>query len=198
MALSTAFAGFSPLLPDPLCALKQGDMKRTFLSPMLCVLFLSGCSTPEGAFPSLAKRPFETEVPVAAPAPPPVMTAETLPDDIADKVQSLLKRHEKAQAAFDKDLPSIRGIASKAAGSEIGGENWVSAQTQLSRLDKVRADSVTVQGEMDILVTTITNGETNENTSGIINVLTEYQMQLGKAVDKQTDEIDRLSKLIGE
>jgi hypothetical protein len=196
--LSTAFAGFSPRLPDPLCRLKQGIMNRTFLYPIVCVIFLSGCSTPEGEFPSLAKRPYETAAPMVEPVAPPVLMAMTLPDDIAAKVRGLLARHEKAQAVFDRDLSSLRNIAGKASGSEIGSESWTAAQTALSRLDKARADSVAAQGELDILVTGITNGASNENTPGVINILTSYQSQLGDAIAKQTEEIDRLSKLIGE
>ena len=161
-------------------------------------LLLAACSTVDGQFPSLAKRPFETQNPVAEPASPVPSSATALPADLASKVNAMMARHAKAQAAFAGALPAMRSLANNAAGGSTGSDAWIEAQEDLSRLDKLRADSVAVQGELDQLVIEKANAETNSSAPSLLELLAPYQGQVSAAVGAQTAEIERLAKLLGD
>lgn len=83
--------------------------------------------------------------------------------------------------------------ASKAADSAPGSESWVNAHVQLSRLDKGRADSVAAVREFDSLI-----ADANGGDSTLVPLLTNAQKPLADDVAAQNDEINRLSRLIGE
>ncbi len=152
---------------------------------------LTACSTTEGQFPSLERRPYETESPVSAPAASSAPVA--LPAMLAAKVDMLNARYKASRATFANDLVAIRSVASKAAGSPPGSEGWVNAHLQLSRLDKARADSVAVVREFDALIAAQAESDTN-----FIPLLTDAQKPVAAAVAAQNAEIEQLSKLIGE
>jgi hypothetical protein len=159
---------------------------------LLCLaLLLSGCSTPEGSFPSLERRPFETEAPVAESVVPAAPTA--LPDLLADKIMVLSKRHNAASASFVNGLPNMQRIAAGAAGRAAGSEAWVNAHLQLSRLDKQRLDSVAALSELDGLIADQIDGDT-----GYVALLVEVQEKIAAEVAMQKSEIERMSKQIGE
>jgi len=163
--------------------------------PMLSfapLILLTACAADEAMFPSLERRPYESKNPIAAPeAPPPAPVS--LPATLATRVDSLNVRHRAAEAAFAKDLPSVRSVASKAAGNAPGSEAWVNAHLQLSRLDKARADSVAVVREFDSLISEQADGDTD-----FVPLLADAQKPIADAVAKQNEEIERLSRLIGE
>lgn len=158
---------------------------------LISAILLSACSVAEGQFPSLERRPYENQAPIAAPQAPPATAV--LPAELAAKVDALDRRHQEARAAFERDLPSIQALASRAAGSAAGTEGWVNAHLQLSRLDKVRADSVAVVREFDALIA----GE-GERDSNLVPLLTDAQKPIADTVATQNAEIERLSRLIGE
>lgn len=159
----------------------------------LCSLvLLSGCAADEGKFPSLERRPYETANPIAEPVAPPAAPL-VLSADLAAKVDALIARHRVAQATFAKGLGAIQTVASKAAGSAAGTESWVDAHLQLSRFDKARADSVSVVREFDSLIY-----EQGTSDSTLVPLLTEAQKPVADDVAAQNNEIQRLSRLIGE
>jgi hypothetical protein len=159
----------------------------------LCGLaLLSACAAEEGQFPSLERRPYESKNPIIAPEQPAPAQA-VLPQELADKVAALTKRHKAAQAAFAKELPAIQSVASKAAGTAPGSESWVNAHLQLSRLDKARADSVSVVREFDGLISAEADSD-----STWVPLLTDAQKPVAEDVAAQNAEIERLSRLIGE
>ena len=168
-------------------------MSIRHIAPCLIPAFLlSACSTTEGEFPSLERRPYESKNPVVAPeasSPVPV----TLPAALAAKVAALNARHKAAQAVFATDLPSVQSVAARAAGSTPGSEGWVNAHLQLSRLDKARADSVAVVREFDTLIADQADADSN-----LVLLLTDAQKPAANAVAAQNAEIARLSRLIGE
>jgi hypothetical protein len=172
-------------------------MIRSSTTLILFTLSLAGCSTPEGTFPSLAKRPFETNAPAAEPDSIPVLKATALPADLSAKIDALMARHIKAKAAYDAASPAVRSLANGAAGSPVGSEAWVNAQQQLSRLDKARYDSVAVQGELDELVTEQNDAESKNGTASFLDLLAPYQAMIAEDVAAQAKEIDRLAALIG-
>lgn len=160
--------------------------------PLLLFTALGACATADGEFPSLERRPYESNVAITAPqsaAPTPVM----LSPGLAAKVNALLARHNAAQESYARGLTSAQAVAQRASGSKAGSESWVNAHVQLSRLDKARADSVDVLRDFDALVTT----EGSVDTS-LATLLAETQMPVAAAVEVQNAEISRLSRLIGE
>lgn len=165
-----------------------------FTSGLLVTPFilLAACSTAEGDFPSLERRAYETNAPPIAPEVP-VSVPTVLPAELAARVGALNARHRTAQVSFDRDLPSVRSVAAKAAGSAPGSEGWVNAHLQLSRLDKTRADSVAVVREFDSLIS-----EQADADSDLVPLLTDAQKPVADAVAEQNAEISRLSMLIGE
>jgi hypothetical protein len=156
------------------------------------IALLAACGTIEGEFPSLERRPYESNSPVLAPeAPPPAILS--LPDALAAKVDGLHARHRTAQGAFAKDLASMQALALRAAGSPAGSETWVNAHLQLSRLDKTRTDSVMVVREFDTLI-----AEQGDADSALVPLLSDAQKPVADAVTAQNADIERLSRLIGE
>jgi hypothetical protein len=172
-------------------------MIRSSTALILYTLSLAGCTTPEGTFPSLAKRPFETQVPATGPASTPVLEATALPAELSAKIDGLMARHTKAKAAYDAALPTVRSLANNAAGSPVGSEAWVNAQQQLSRLDKARSDSVAALGEFDELVTEQNDAESKNGAASTLGLIVPYQAGIAEDVAAQTKEIDLLAALIG-
>ena len=164
---------------------------RVLLVPLCLVLLLPGCSTPEGDFPSLERRPFETDTPVAEPVAPAAPTV--LPAVLANKVSALTKRHEAASSSFAKALPNVQRVAAAAAGRAAGSEAWVNAHLQLSRLDKLRFDSVAALGEFDGLI-----GDQIDGDSAYVALLTDAQEKIAGEVAAQKAEVERMSRQIGE
>ncbi len=116
-----------------------------------------------------------------------------LPAELSAKVDSLAARHRAAQANFAKTLPSVQAVATKAAGSATGAESWVNAHLQLSRLDKLRTDSVAVVRDFDSLIADQGTGD-----PAMVPLLADAQKPVADDVAAQNDEINRLSRLIGE
>ncbi len=161
------------------------------------MLLLSACTTPQDAFPSLAKRPFESNVPVAAPEQPVAVTAEFLPLALSSKIAALMGRHGAAQTAFAGRLGAVRARVASAAGATTGSENWVDAHLQLSRLDHLRGDSVAVLAELDKMVAAQGDAE-SQGASPLLSPLMEPTRQsVADAVTAQSAEIDQLARQIG-
>ena len=155
-------------------------------------IVLAACTATEGDFPSLARRSYENNGPITAPdalssAAPILSAAESA------KVDALNARHQIAQAAFEQALPPIQAEALSAAGSPPGTENWVAAHVQLSRLDKVRSDSVAVMREFDSLIS-----EQGKADPALVPFLTSAQLAVSTDLVAQNAEIARLSRIIGE
>ena len=170
-------------------------VNRTLLALIAgACLSLGACSLPEGEFPSLAKRPNETTEPVAEPASEPQILSTRLPDSLRTQLERLLGKHETADSAFRAALPAARQTAQSAAGSASGSENWVVAQMEVSRLEEKRSDSLSALAEIDQLAA----GERDKGAdAGLIALMAPYQEKVRRAVDAQTEEIVKLTNLIG-
>jgi hypothetical protein len=167
-------------------------LKFTPVSLLLLLPILAACGAPDVRFPSLERRNYETDAPISAPvdvaAAPIQLSAE-----LAAKVGALQARHKAAQASFARALPPVQATAANAARTPPGSESWVNAHLQLSRLDKMRADSVAALRDFDVLITQ--EGPANV---GLAELLTEAQQPVADDVAAQNAEIERLSRLIGE
>lgn len=161
-------------------------------SPLLLLLILAACGTREGGFPSLERRSYEADAPIAAPsdsaAAPFVLSAA-----FAAKIDALQAQHKAAHSAYLGGLPAMQATASQAAGTAPGSEFWVNAHLMLSRLDKMRADSVAALRDFDGLI-----AEAGARDSRLAAHLTEVQRPLVDDVVEQNAEIARLSRVIGE
>ncbi|MVZ98448.1 hypothetical protein EUU23_12165 [Sphingorhabdus sp. IMCC26285] len=163
-----------------------------FITCFASFALLAACSATEGDFPSLSRRSYEGNGPITAPKSP-VMETSSLPVADAAKVDALHMRHRIAQTAFAKALPAVQAQAINAVGSSPGSESWVAAHLQLSRLDKLRSDSVAVMREFDSLIS-----ERGKTDTTLVPLLNAAQMVVSEDLTAQNAEITRLSRLIGE
>lgn len=161
-------------------------------SPLLLLLILSACGAPDVRFPSLERRNYETDAPIAPPAESPAAPS-VLSAELDGKAAALIARHRAAHGAYLRGLPAVQSTASRAAGSSPGSEAWVNAHVQLSRLDKMRSDSVGALRDFDGLIS-----EAGERDAGVAALLTDAQRPVAQDVAAQNDEIARLSQVIGE
>lgn len=155
-------------------------------------ILLASCGSIDGQFPSLERRAYENNDPIAQPVTPPAAPV-SMSAELTAQVASLLSRHQTAHAAYLGRLDAVRSVASRAAGSPAGSEGWVNAHVQLSRLDKMRDDSVAAVRAFDTLIADASAGD-----SGLVALLTEAQKPVVDDVAMQNEEIQRLSRLIGE
>ncbi len=116
-----------------------------------------------------------------------------MPVELRAQVDALLSRHKIAHAAYLERLDAVRSVAARAAGSAPGSEAWVNGHVILSRLDKIRDDSVAAVRAFDGLI-----ADANAGDSGLAALLTDAQKPVVDDVSAQNDEIRRLSRLIGE
>ncbi|WP_395634796.1 hypothetical protein [Sphingorhabdus sp.] len=167
----------------------------SIIKPMLRLMpliLLASCGSIDGQFPSLERRAYENNDAITAPITPPAAPV-SMSVELKAQVDALLARHQVAHAAYLERLDAVRAVAARAAGSAPGSEAWVNAHVTLSRLDKIRDDSVAVVRAFDGLI-----ADANAGDSGLSALLTDAQKPVLDDVAVQNDEIRRLSRLIGE
>ena len=158
---------------------------------------IAGCASPQGAFPTLERRPFESNVPVEAPIVPPTPVASSLPAEMASKVARLRTQFAKASSDYAAMLPAVRNAANAASSAGVGSEAWVSAQLRVSRLDKARSGAVAALAEMDDLIVAQRDAESQGAIILLVPLLEPVQAEMAASVAKQNQDIDRFSKIIG-
>ncbi|MBK7163012.1 MAG: hypothetical protein IPH79_11170 [Sphingomonadales bacterium] len=162
--------------------------------PIIAALLLGGCSLPDGEFPSLAKRSYETDNPIAEPPTEPEQLTTTIPAEITTLVDQMMMRHQKAESAFRGALIRTRQVAQNAAGSATGSESWAVAQVELSRLDSLRGDSVAALSDLDELIAAQREKGAD---SGLLGLLDKPKSVIANDVAAQAAEIEALARLIG-
>jgi hypothetical protein len=169
-------------------------MSTKMLIIAMPALMLAGCTTMEGDFPSLSKRPFETDTPVDDPAEKPVPLTTALPAELERQTNALVARARKAHSDFENALGAARSTAQSASGSATGSESWVNAHMVLSRADGRRADALAALGEMDQL---IAREREKGADAGLVALLQQPQGQIAALVNAENAEVERLAKMIG-
>ena len=167
----------------------------SIIKPMLRLMpliLLASCGSIDGQFPSLERRAYENNDAITAPITPPAAPV-SMSVELRAQVDALLARHQIAHAAYLERLDAVRSVAAGAAGSAPGSEAWVNAHVVLSRLDKIRDDSVAAVRALDGLI-----ADANAGDSGLAALLTDAQKPVIDDVAVQNDEIRRLSRLIEE
>ena len=171
------------------------------LRNLTCLTFaaalLAGCAMPKGEFPSLAKRPYESEDPIAEPVAIPDAVASSLPGDVAASIAALEARHAKADAAFRSMLPSVQAVAARASGAAVGSEAWADANVRLSRLDYARADSVKVVGEIDAMVAAQREADAHSGQPALAPLMERRQRVIAESVERQDAEVNRMGAMLG-
>jgi hypothetical protein len=160
-------------------------------------LILAGCGSIEGKFPSLAKRPFETDAAPIESVAAARETARQLPDSLAIQVNAIERKFDAGRADYAALLGPAQATASRAAGSAIGSEAWVNAQLIVSRLDKSRAEAVLAQAEIDTLLSIVLDTESNNQDALLSPLIEPLQRRIASEVDDQNAELDRLARRIG-
>ena len=167
----------------------------SIIKPMLRLMpliLLASCGSIDGQFPSLERRAYENNDAITAPITPPAAPV-SMSVELKAQVDALLARHQLAHTTYLERLDAVRSVAARAAGSAPGNEAWVNAHVILSRLDKIRDDSVAAVRAFDSLIADAGAGD-----SGLAALLTDAQKPVIDDVAAQNDEIRRLSRLIGE
>jgi hypothetical protein len=160
----------------------------------LSILSLSACSTPNGDFPSLSKRPYESADPIMEPVAVLAAITTILPAPLSADTNHLLERNRIADAAFARARTAAESAARSGSGAAEGSESWVQAQMVLSRLDAARADSVTALGEIDGLIAV---ERSKGADAGLTGLLERVQAQIAESVANQEEIIRHLSATIG-
>lgn len=152
---------FPSLMPEYIamaCTARQGTIERSMVyakrlfATLLPALWLGGCAANDmSAFPSLAHRPIEQRVNVAAsqPATPPV--PEPVSATLAQALRALARDADAGDAAFRAELGEGRATIVAGRGAQEGSELWAASQMAYSRLDAVRGPSVFALAELDRL-----------------------------------------------
>ncbi len=129
-------------------------MRRTLPLPFLtcACLILAGCTSDEGPYPSLAKRPAERVTaswPPAPPPPPPL--PQPLDPAKRDKLGLMLAEIRSADARFHAKEDRVRSLVTAAKGAPMGSESWSNATVAVSELEAARAQAMVAMAELDSL-----------------------------------------------
>lgn len=116
---------------------------RTFTALSL-ILATAACTSGPGDFPALGVRPIESRS--DAVEAPPASTATPDPA-MAATAEALSVESAAYSRTFDETLAMVQSQA-RAAGPE-GSESWVAAQLGLTKLDRIRARTVSDLAEFD-------------------------------------------------
>jgi len=119
------------------------------LASALTSLLLCSCST-GGGYPSLARRPFETAVPVS---PPPTVPENIIaPDaDLPTRIESLRSQAQAGMAAFDALYGQAAERVRVGAAAPVGSENWVVAEVAVARLEQECSPAMVALASLDSL-----------------------------------------------
>lgn len=113
-------------------------------------LALGACTSNEGTYPSLAKRPAERITatwPPPPPAPPPV--PPPLDAATARRLDALLGQVRSADHHFSAGVALARSRVAAARGSAMGTEVWSVATVAVSALEASRAQAMVAMAELD-------------------------------------------------
>jgi hypothetical protein len=172
-------------------------MSRAITIATLLSLSLSACTSPSGEFPTLMRRPYETQAPITGALANIEAASIALPAEIQAKVDAFSARHRIAASAYANLLPAVTASARLAAGTAFGSEAWVNAHLLVSRLDKARSDSKTALAELDRLITAQMDIEAGGASPMLSPLMSSVQADLAASTGAQDTEIERLSQLIG-
>lgn len=157
--------------------------KRLFVT-FLPALWLGGCAANDmSAFPSLAHRPIEQRVNVAAsqPVTPPV--PEPISATLAQALRALARDADAGDAAFRGALEANRATIVAGRGASEGSELWAASQVAYSRLAAVRGPSVFALAELDRLA--VSEAEAGHEDAAILIAAEQARVAVAVAAQQQ-------------
>lgn len=124
----------------------------TPLLPACAALVLGACTTSEGTYPSLAKRPDERISATWPPAPPaPEAAPAPLDPAAANRLDGLLAQVRSADARFHAKEGRARSLVDAAGLAPMGSEAWSIATVAISELEAARSQAMVAMSELDSL-----------------------------------------------
>lgn len=150
-------------------------------------------AAPQRAYPSLAKRPAESNDRFrdSASEQQPVVAAPSDPA-LAAEVETLARKAGEADGAFQTQLPGGRKAVTAAAGSAVSSENWVAAQMAISALDAARYESVAALASLDTLHVVRSTGKDAARGVADLATIDPARTRVLALVDAQNDTLDAL------
>lgn len=138
-------------------------MKRA-IAPLAAAALLSACAS-QGPFPSLAKRPQETELAggqgaapriagsgqPATPASDVPATQQPVAAALAARLDDLREAARAAHERFQGKRPRTGQLVAQANGAATASEAWSVATVALADLESARSDTMVPLGELDRL-----------------------------------------------
>lgn len=167
-----------------------------WITPLLlatATLALGACSTNEGVYPSLTKRPAERITATWPPAPPPPPPAPVpLDQATASRLEGLLAQITAADGRFAKKITRARAVVGAARNVAMGSEAWSVASIAIAELESARAEAMVAMSGIDsIYADARTEGRdvteieiTRQKALGIIAVQDEVLDSLKGALDR--------------
>jgi len=150
-------------------------------------------------YPSLSKRAAETrdekalEPVVQAPLPP--LPADA---DLAMQVARLSSEVAAGDSAFQQAVPGGRSAVSAARSAAPSSEAWVTAQVEISALDRARYESVAAMAGLDTLYVQRQNSVDAARVSADLAVIDPVRMRAMAMVDAQNDALDALRNALSQ
>ncbi len=105
----------------------------TRVTAILVLALLSSCAAP-GAYPSLAKRPFEKPQ-LASPEVPPLPLPPSDPA-LLGRIADALKQARDGVPEFEAALPAAKQAATRASGAAPESDAWIQGQLMVTRLER--------------------------------------------------------------
>lgn len=125
------------------------------ITPLLlatAILALGACTTKEGTYPSLVKRPAERITATWPPAPPPPPPAPVpLDDTTVSRLDGLLAQVTAADSRFAKKIARARSVVTAARKAPMGTEAWSVASVAIAELESARAEAMVAMVQLDSL-----------------------------------------------
>ena len=116
-------------------------------------MLASACSTAEGEFPSLARRPAErvTGSVEPAPAPPISPLVEPVAPDLAARLTRIEASARAGHAKFLSRERRARSTVSAARGAAVASERWAVATVAVAELEAARSEVMIALADLDSL-----------------------------------------------
>ncbi len=119
---------------------------------LAAALLTSACSTTEGEFPSLARRPAERVSGTAEPAPaPPPMVAEPVAPGLAAQLAGFERQARMGHTKFQSREARARQMVGAARGAAVGSERWSVATVAVAELEAARSEVMIALADLDSL-----------------------------------------------
>lgn len=158
-------------------------------------LLLSACATGDG-YPSLARRPFETAVPVS---PAPSIPQETLaPDaDLPTRIESLRSQGRGGLAAFDAYYGQAAERVRAGAAAPVGSENWVVGEVAIARLEQERSPAMVALASLDSLYAERMSAVASGDAAPVVlEAIEAVRAPILAAVETQNARIETLKAML--